>query len=401
MKNTLNLFRALLILTTCAAIASTAVASPTYFQLAAQVEPGIDIAVELYLPSQAPRALVIVAPNSGGLADPYFDPELLQASYRPDHRGGLVEALRSQGYAVAFFSLRGYALLRNCAHGDQFVERAADFAAHCVNSQVRASASLATTTADTAAVFQTLARWPRTRRLPQVALAFSEGMHHVTLLAGQGRIAPVGIVSVGGPTAALADLWGYQMQRDFYFQLAQRAFQRCPEAELDAGRLFDCAQVPASAAMRAGMQEFMGANTVSPDTLVARHQLMQTMFQQVQAHYAGDVSHEIMAGAFGGAPVPAAWSGLYYAQVFQARTSTVAQLGSYRGRTIYLLGEGDYLQPPGGDACATRLHCSVRTVRGVGHGLEDDSGFPPAHAMRAIIDAVNTVTLTPSASLHR
>lgn len=391
MKTTLKFLRALLMLA----------AAPAYSQLVARVDAGIDIPIELYWPGQTARALVIVAPNSGGLADPYFDPELRQARYRPDHRGGLVAALGSQGYAVAFFSLRGFALLRDCARGDQFAERAAYFAAHCVNSQVRATSSLATTTADTAAVFQTLALWPQTRHLPQIALAFSEGMHHVTLLAGQGRIAPVGIVGVGGPTAALADLWRYQMQRDYYFQLAQRAFQRCPEAELETDRLFDCAQVPVSAATRAGMQEFVGAHTVSPDTLAARHQLMQTLYQQVQAHYAGDVSHEVMAGAFGGVPLPAAWSGLYYAQVFQARTSTVAQLGGYRGRTIYLLGERDYLQPPAGGECGVGLSCSVRTVRGVGHGLEDDSGFPTAAAMRAIIDAVNAVALTPSAGARR
>jgi hypothetical protein len=401
MKNTLNLFLAGLMLAACVAIAPTAAAAPGYVQLVAPVEAGIDIPIELYWPSHAPRALVIVAPNSGGLADPYFDPELRQASYRPDHRGGLVEALGRQGYAVAFFSLRGYALLRDCAHGDQFAERAADFAAHCVNGQVRATASLASTTADTAAVFQTLARLPQARGLPQVALAFSEGMHHVSLLAGQGRIAPVGIVGVGGPTAALADLWAYQMQRDYYFQLAQRAFQRCPEAELDTGRLFDCAQAPASAVTRAGMEEFIGANTVSPVTLAARRQLVQTMFQQVQAHYAGDVGHEVMAGGFGGVQLPAVWSGLYYAQVFQARTSTVAQLGAYPGRTIYLVGEGDYLQPPAGGQCSAGMRCSVRTVPGVGHGLEDDSGFPPAHAMRAIIDAVNAVAFAPSGSPRR
>lgn len=395
MKDTLKFFRALLVLAVGAVIAPAVAAAPAYEQLVARVDAGIDIPIELYWPSQAPRALVIVAPNSGGLADPYFDPELQQPKYHPDHRGGLVEELGRQGYAVAFFSLRGYALLRDCAHGDQFAERAADFAAHCVNSQVRATASLASTTADTAAVFQTLSRWPQTRRLPQVALAFSEGMHHVTLLAGEGRIAPVGIVGVGGPTAALADLWSYQMQRDYYFQLALRAFQRCPEAELDADRLFACAQVPASAATRAGMREFIGANVVSPDTLMGRRQLVQAMFQQVRAHYAGDVSHEVMAGAFGGAQLPAVWSGLYYAQVFQAHTSTVAQLGGYPGRIIYLLGEGDYLQPPAGAECTAGMHCSVQTVRGVGHGLEDDSGFPPAHAMRAIIDAVNAVALIP------
>lgn len=391
MMMTSNLLRWLLTLLVCAAMMPAIAAAPSYRQVLATVEAGIDIPVDLYWPATAPRALVIVAPNSGGLADPYFDPELQQAIYRPDHRGGLVEALTGQDYAVAFFSLRGFAALRDCAHGDQFAARAADFVTHCVNSQLRSTANLATTTADTEAVFHALSGLPLTKKLPQVALAYSEGMHHVTLLAGQGRITPAGIVGVGGPTAPLSALWAYQMQRDFYFQLTQQAFERCRQATLDLDRVFSCAQVPPSAATRAGLQEFIGASAVSPATLAARRQYVQALYQQALAHYAGNVSDEVMPGAFGGVPMPAAWSASYYAQVFQTRASSVAQLHGYGGKTIYLFGQLDYLQPPDQHECDHAKRCSTRTVAGVGHGLEDESGLPPAHAMQAIVDAVNTV----------
>lgn len=395
MMMTSYVLRSLFTLVVCAAMMPAA-ASPSYRQVLAPVEAGIDIPVDLYWPGTAPRALVIVAPNSGGLADPYFNPELQQAAYRPDHRGGLVEALTGQGYAVAFFSLRGFAPLRDCAHGDQFAARAADFATHCVNSEVRATANLVTTTADTEAVFHALSALPLTAKLPQVALAFSEGMHHVTLLAGQGRIAPAGIVGAGGPTAPLSALWAYQMQRDFYVRMVQKSFDRCRAATLDLDRVFACAEIPPLAATRAGLQEFIGATTVSPATLAVRRQYVQSLYRQALAHYAGDVSREVMAGAFGGVPLPAAWSATYYAQVFQTRASTVAQLQGYPGKTIYLFGQLDYLQPPDPGACAASPRCSIRTIDGIAHGLEDESGFPPAHALQAIVDAVNTVAPAPN-----
>ncbi|MDR7049239.1 hypothetical protein J2X54_001687 [Duganella sp. 3397] len=389
-----------LLLAVCATILPAAVAAPpTYRQVLAPVEAGIDIPVDLYWPANAPRALVIVAPNSGGLADPYFDPELQQATYRPDHRGGLVEALTGQGYAVAFFSLRGFAPLRECAHGDHFAARATDFATHCVNSEVRGTANLVTTTADTEAVFHALSALTLTGKLPQVALAFSEGMHHVTLLAGQGRIAPAGIVGAGGPTAPLSALWAYQMQRGFYVGMVQKAFDRCRAATLDLDRVFACAEARPLAATRAGLQEFLGATAVSPATLAARRQYAQALYRQALAHYAGDVSDEVMPGAFGGVRVPAVWNGSYYSQVFQTRASTVVQLQGYTGKTIYLFGQLDYLQLPDPGACAASPRCSIRTIDAVGHGLEDESGIPPAHAVQAIVDAVNTVSaIAPAAA---
>jgi len=392
-----RLFLALFLIALAASM--PAAAAPARIDIPVSVDGGAVITVETAWPEGArARALVVVVPGTGGLSDPYLNAELRERVYDPDRRGGLTGKLLAAGYAVAYFSQRGYAPLRSCVEGDSPTQRAAALAARCPDPRVRAGVDFVTITADTGRVFAALARHPRTRGLAQIALAYSEGMHHVSAAVGQHAMRPIGIVAVGGPLASLARIVPYQLQYEYFANVASEGFARCPHRDLTAEELFRCAGKWHSPALLAKMSEFMGAPTLRRQLLPLRREATQAYFRAQAAFYASQSAQATIAGNFEGHTIPVAWNGRFQYQQMTAAVGSLDQLGDFDGRVVYLFGMRDHLVPlPAPGACparpdgSARTTCRVQVIEDVGHGLEDERGFPPDAVLDALLRAVDEV----------
>lgn len=376
-----------------------AFAAPERIDIPVSVDGGAVITVETAWPeNRAARALVVVVAGTGGTADPYLNPELHMTTYDPDHRGGLTAKLLAAGYAVAYFGQRGYAPLRSCISGRTARERAAAFVAHCLDPKVRAGVDLAAITADTGRVFAALARHPRTRHLAQIAMPYSEGMHHVSAAVGQHTMRPAGIVSVGGPVASLGSIVPYQVQYDYFIDIATAGFARCPHRELTAEQLFRCAGRWQSPALLAKMNELMGAPTLAREQLPLRRELLRMHWRAAAAQFASLSPDASIGASFEGHFIPSAWNARFPYQQMSAEVGSLDQLGAFDGRVIYLFGTRDHLIPlPAPGPCparadgSARTGCSIRLIADVGHGLEDESELPPNAVLDAMVRAVDEV----------
>jgi len=364
------------------------------------LDGGAAITIETAWPqASAARALVVVVPGTGGMSDPALNAELRQNRYDPDHRGGLTARLLAAGYAVAYYNQRGYAPLRSCIHGDSTEARVASFVATCVDPAVRAGVTLSTITADTGQVFAALARHPRTHALPQLALAFSEGMHHVSTLAGQRKIDPVGIVAIGGPTVAISQVVWFQSRYEYFFTVAKTAFSLCADPEMAAERMFECARSRMSPSRLARMRAMIGAPTMTRAGLEPRQEQFNALYRAASEQFKLMPKNATLSGNFEGHAMPVAWNGHFAREQTQATTSSIDLLKAFHGRVAYLFGAQDDLIPlPATGPCPprrdgqARTGCRISIVEGVGHGLEDDSGFMPARALDEVIRALGAVS---------
>lgn len=387
----------------CINAAHAAMPPAEHQSLSVPLGSGVAVQVELVLPTnRVPRALVIVVPGSGGLSDPFSETEMKQSDYDAEHRGGLTAALVEAGFAAAYYSQRGYAPLRDCIRGADFNARAASFAARCVDGRIRAQVSLSTITDDTAKVFSALRQFPRIGGLDQIALAYSEGMHHVSSLVAQGAIVPIGIVGVGGPHISLADTWAYQIRHDFYFNLADKAARRCPATQMTASEILTCAGVIATPTLLAGMNEAIAGNFPLRIQIETRRLLFGQLLQNEVAgakRLSQLAPSATMVGAFGGVPLAVAYNAAYAAQAYGAHTASLDWLASFPGKAIYLFGARDHLVPlpapgpcrPGRPAKSGQGSCEFRIISDLAHGLEDETGMPSAHSLDRLVQALNEV----------
>ena len=362
------------------------------------LDQGAQTTIELVLPEgRQPKALVVVVPGSGGVADPYLDAELKRPTYDPDSRGGMTAKLLAAGYAAAYYGQRGYALPRTCVRGDSTPARAASFVQHCVDPAVRARVSLSTITADTGRVFAALVEHPRTRGLRQIALPFSEGMHHVSALVGQGAIHPAAIVAIGGPPVSIARVVRYQSSYEYYVEIAGKAFARCLDRQLAVDSVVRCAGSPGTPLHLAKMRELAGGDVLARALLPLRRQLFLDHFRLGMSHAQRLPENATMSAIYLGHPIPVAWNARYAQEQQTASKSTLEQLGSFGGKVIYLFGALDYYMPlPAsgpcrsvGGAAALAADCSFKILDGVGHGLEDDSGFAPGAMLDEVVRTID------------
>ena len=363
------------------------------------VDGGAVITVETTWPeNRAARALVVVVVGTGGTADPYLNPELHMATYDPDHRGGLTAKLLAAGYAVAYFGQRGYAPLRSCISGNSARERAAAFVTRCLDPKVRAGVDFAAITADTGRVFAALARHPRTRHLAQIAMPYSEGMHHVSAAVGQHAMRLAGIVSVGGPVGSLGNIVPYQVQYEYFVNIATDGFARCPNRELTAEQLFRCAGKWQSPFLLSKMNELMGWPTLTRELLLLRREALRAHWRAAAAQFASLPPDASIGASFEGHYIPSAWNARFPYQQMSAAVGSLEQLGDFDGRVTYLFGTRDHLVPlPAPGPCparadgSARTRCSIRLIADVGHGLEDESELPPEAVLDEMVRAVDEV----------
>jgi hypothetical protein len=329
-------FRALPCLLMCLAVwaASPCAAAPLTLSSRTDIRvalgQGAHTTIELVLPvGRTPKALVIVVPGSGGVTDPYLDAELARSTYDPDSRGGMTAKLLAAGYAAAYYAQRGYAPPRTCISGESPAARALSFVMNCVATEVRARVSLSSITADTGRVFAALAEHRRTKGLPQIALPFSEGMHHVSALVGQGVIQPAGIVSIGGPHVSIAHVARYQTSYEHFAEIAATAFARCPDQQLELESIFRCAGSRSTPQHLARMRELAGGDTLARAQLPLRRQLFLERYEQGLTYQLRLPEDAIMSGTYLGYPMPVAWNARYAQEQQTASKSTLDQLGSF------------------------------------------------------------------------
>jgi len=388
-----------LLLAASLAVPFRTAAAPRRLDIPVTVDGGAVITVETAWPEKRPaRALVVVVAGTGGTADPYLNPELHKPAYDPDHRGGLTGKLLAAGYAVAYFGQRGYAPLRSCISGNSARERAAAFVTHCLDPKVRAGVDFAAITADTGRVFAALARHPRTRHLAQIAMPYSEGMHHVSAAVGQHAIWLAGIVSVGGPVEALGSIVPYQVQYEYFVNIATDGFAHCPNRELTAEQLFGCAGKWQSPFLLSKMNELMGAPTLTRQQLLLRREVLRAHWRAAAAQFASLSPDASIGGSFEGHYIPSAWNARFPYQQMSAAVGSLELLGAFDGRVTYLFGTRDHLVPlPAPGPCparpdgSARTRCSIRLIADVGHGLEDESELPPDAVLDEMVRAVDEV----------
>ena len=371
------------------------------FVISVTVDTNESIDIEVVWPKGTlPKALVVVVPSTGGLSDAYFDSELNKPIYDPDSRGGLTKALNEAGFAAAFYNQRGFNSLRTCITGKNFQERALSFVKNCVDAKTRGKVSLSTISSDTAAVFTALSLDSRTKNLLQIALAYSEGMHHVSSLTGKNIIKPAGIISVGGPVDSMAELSKFQITHEYYLQLAETAFQNCKSSKLQVIQIFSCAQLKSKGVTLALMVETFGGDVVTQDQISSKRKAYGDFYREYSAKFPSYSEGATMNGTFGGYVIPTAWAASFYTEIFKSTSTIIQQLGMFGGKVIFISGALDYLVPvPISGKCPSQpgntnqlVNCEVIVIKDLGHALEDETGLPTKNALSQIILAIYKVS---------
>jgi hypothetical protein len=353
------------------------------------------IDVELFTPRVGKsKALVVVVPGTGGIADPYFDYEIVGSAYSPHHRGGLVDTFIAAGFSVAFYNQRGYRLLSTCVLGKNEEERRGTFVAYCVDQNIRVGVDLLTITSDTEKIFSALSQYPYSKDQPVIALAISEGMHHTSTLAGQNRIKVAGIVSIGGPVDSLSTVVEYQLTAQFYYTLVSDAMQRCKLQVIDINDIKRCARPKLSSF---ASKQLAGFFALGPMTLAQLDSRRLQSQQQYQAFVqkAAEVKTPY-PGNFGRFVIPNNWSPQLYHQFFQSKQSVLRQLEGFSGHMRFLVGSADAQIPiPAAGSCkliaVTTKSCEIQIFEGLGHMLEGENDeLPSQQTLKRIVSAVQS-----------
>ncbi len=408
------------LLTSCASTPRMAERFPDHISVS--VADGVQTEVELaWPPDEVPRALVVVLPGTDGYSDIYFGAELAKARYDPNRRGGLTEAITRAGYVVAFVGQRGFRRLKDCASGSDIRERVTFFAEHCVDKRVRSQVRLATTTEDYRKVFIALSEHPSTKGFTHIVLPVSEGMYHVSTLIGRKEIAPHAVVAIGGAFPSIADVMEYQMTREYFFRLAEKALEKCSAEWLKTPQALACLGIPEDSQTGVAFKDIfsiehgshniaMQGNTPDPAkktvglfSVVSRNlipemrRLNKEYFRMIKEGFRARSDEDTLFGNFRGIQIPSMWSGRFFADYFDASFPCLDMMRGYSGSIVLLYGRDDSLIPlPDQGPCDSKAKvplakCEVAVVDGVGHGLEDETGFPTQKSLTAIVQALNSV----------
>jgi alpha-beta hydrolase superfamily lysophospholipase len=335
--------------------AITASAKPARVELSVAAYDNTPIAVEVYGAEAHPKALIVVLPGTGGQTDPYFDAEVTRDAYDPDHRGGLTETLFSANYAIAFVGHRGYRTGTRCVPAIPLPQRVDKLVAACVDSATRAMVDLTMITQDTLAVVTKL---KQTYRLPVIVMAYSEGGYHIAKLIHDGTFIPDGLVLIGTPLQSVSEVFEYQISREFAFNLANRALERCPGKMLSIANAFSCADIKDTFERREQLLAFLAQDWVTPEAIVQRRTAHRQFLNDLEARFASRERPTTLGGFWLGRQLPIAWSGNFYTEAFASKTPVSALLSDYRGPVALFYGELDDLVPHEGAALCRRAYMS-------------------------------------------
>ncbi|WP_162057475.1 hypothetical protein [Undibacterium sp. KW1] len=353
--------------------------------------------IEIFSPLSKPRGIVVVVPGTGGLSDMYFGEEIAKKNYSPDSKGGLTEKLIGSGYTAVFYNQRGYSTLSKCITGDSLYLRSASFVSRCVDPEIRKTVTFSKITADTEKIFKALNQVVETQGVPQLVLAFSEGIYHVNSLIENKEIDPVGVVAVGGPLESISYVMKFQLGFEFYLNLIEKAFLHCDSDVLNVNQIINCSDSSAYTGIQNSLITAMGGQTISKKDLPARQEFFKKFVHDAFDKYLKISETEYVNGSFLQFVLPKNWSAAYYTEAFSSKKSSVERLRKFPHKVIYMFGSLDHLVPIHSDGIcvldglvASRT-CQIEVVAGVGHGLEDKSMLPTNEALNKIIAALNSV----------
>jgi alpha-beta hydrolase superfamily lysophospholipase len=320
----------------------TAIARPARIELSVAAYDNTPIAVEVYGVESHPKALIVVLPGTGGQTDPYFDAEVTRDAYDPDHRGGLTETLLSANYAIAFVGHRGYRTGAHCVPDVPLPQRIDQLVTACIDGATRATVNLTTITQDTAAV---LTRLKKTYRLPVIVMAYSEGGYHIAKIIHDGTFVPDGLVLIGTPLQSVSEVFQYQISREFVFNLAHRALEKCPANTLSIADAFSCAGIEETPERREQLLAFLAQDHVTPQAVTMRRAAHRNFSNDLVARFAGPERPMTLSGVWLGRQMPIAWAGSFYTEAFASTTPISALLADYRKPVALFYGELDDLVP--------------------------------------------------------
>lgn len=368
---------------------------PKKISIDIKVEGNITLAIDIYKASN-PRALIVVSPGSEGFGENIIA-ALNQKTESKLSKDKLIEVANEAGYSIAYYWQRGYLRTSDCLVGDSYEQRRKSFVDYCYKPNVRGKADLHTTTMDTEKIYKKLLIHPATKNLPIVSLAISEGSYHVSRLIESKKIQPIGIVFIGGLFGSLRETVEYQLRNDFYMEKIYQTFKLTGKEYISFadvvkyGKLNIFIEPPGKPPWGAALA--MGQIQINKDDAAARKSYFENQFQKILA------KHSILAidtptnGNFDGIEWPSSSSFNYLPQQLLAKTKIVDYLDQYDKKIVYLYGSFDSLiKLPNSASCPyAKLKCRIETIQGVGHVLQDESGFKPDRSLAAIINAVNEV----------
>jgi hypothetical protein len=368
-------------------------------ELNIEVENNITVAVDLFFPNnlRIAKALVIVSPGSDGTGDVYFDAEFKEKKYSSEYRGGLVKLFTDAGYAVAFFWQRGLIRNNQCINGQDYETRVKSYIENCYIKSIRGKTDLQATTLDTEKVYAYLAKHKFLKNTPLIALAISEGSHHISRLVELNKISPIGIVFVGGMYDSLKSTFLRQFRQDFYFEKIENFFKKTNK---DSASLSDIAQYgnintrfERSISPQWGLRITMGDVWINQDILELRRTGFREASEAMLDKFVKNFVDGSVGRTFNQYENTYYNSAKYWQQALTSEKNVIDQLAHYDKKVIYLYGSYDTLVriPKQNECFIKTVKCKVEIINGVGHSLEDESGFPPEKSLTAILMAVNEV----------
>lgn len=366
-----------------------------------QVDGNVNLQIIIYVPKQIekPLGVVVVSPGTGGDAITYLEAELKKSKFDPDHQGGLVNLLTGAGYATVFASQRGKLDVDSCVTGFTFEQKTKSYADNCSVKSIRKDTDLNAVIADIGKIYSHLAKHKLLKDVPLISLAYSEASYHISKLISDEKIQPAGVIFIGGMYGrSLASTLESQFKRDFYFKKIEDTFRLTGKEQITFadvvkyGELNFVLGVPNQPPWGLGIT--MGNVVITKSEAADRKAGFAKESQRVIEFYKGENLPAFVPGSVYGHDLPDFFSSGYASQVFRTNAKNIDLLKSYKEKVSFIFGDADSQVdiPSPADCKLVAFRCSIEIVNGVGHGLEDESGFPTAESLKIIFNAINSVT---------
>jgi pimeloyl-ACP methyl ester carboxylesterase len=372
-------------------------------KLQIEVNAGVFVALDLYKPNkQKIKALVVFSPGTGGVGDLYMDGEFRRGANDGDRKGGFVEALTQQGYAVALHWHRGLLRVEDCVKGNTLEEKRKSYASGCYLPEARKDADLLALTSDTAKVYEYLAKHSDVKSLPIISIGISQGSFHLAKLISRQEIKPKGLVLIGGLFDSYRSVNEYQLGFQYYFERINLTFEKtqqdvvsvrdvCEQTDLSVD-VYDPVPIMNKLIMS------MGNVTVTKADFEKRKDTLRNSGEehiQKLLKSSPENSIGVTSGGYREYPRPNFQSNDYERQTAVENVAIYDYLKDFHGDVHYIYGQHDtLLRIPTASHCKELIPmCSLKIIDGVGHALEDQTGLPPQRSLNAMLDAVNSVYL--------
>jgi hypothetical protein len=367
-----------------------------------EVDFGVNLPITIYVPRniEKPLGLVIVSPGSEGEGFLYLEAELKKNKFDPDHRGGLVSLLSNSGYAIVFASQRGRLDVGSCVSGANFEQRLKSYAVKCTVKDIRKDVDLHMVTSDIGKIYSHLEKHRLFRDVPLISLSYSEASYHISKLISDEKIQPIGVVFIGGMyKKSWAKTMESQLKRDFYFQKIEETFKLTAKETIsfadvvEYGKLNFVLGFPNRPPWGLGIT--MGDVYITKAEAARRKAVFASLYQGSIEFFKGENLPTFIDASVHEHQLLEYFTSAYVSQSYRAGINNIELLKSYKGKVNFIFGDADSLvDVPSPEDCAlSAFRCTIEIVNGVGHSLEDESGFPTAESLRAVLKAINNVAL--------